>query len=371
MLLWDRGRNEFVAGSGAAAVLVAKEPSTAASLERRLAEQVARDDSQSPGWIGGMRFAPERTPSASWADFGAGWWFRPRHWITRRGELEQEGSNEARAQMPVNPAVSAPGESRESYLDRVRFALKELEQPGLRKVVLARSVKREGAIDPVRTLEALAEREARGTLYWLAPSEDQGFLGVTPETLYRREGLAVETEALAATAPLSDRDGAALLRDEKSLREHRYVRDAIAGALQPVSKSIDVSPEPGVLTLARLHHLHTPIRAELKTPQSLLARLHPTPAVCGTPFAAAEEAIARLEAVDRGLYAGAVGWWRRDGESVHVALRGAHYSRDASTAFLGAGIVQGSLPQAELLELDLKAASLFEAWAASGREDSR
>ena len=73
----------------------------------------------------------------------------------------------------------------------------------------------------------------------------------------------------------------------------------------------------------------------------------------------AEAAIARLEQKDRGLYAGAVGWCQRDGESIYVALRGARYTRDACAAYLGAGIVRGSVPEDELRELDLKAEALF------------
>ncbi len=372
MLLWDRGRDEFVAGSGAAADLVVREPASVAELEQQLAQRMADDGEQGPGWIGGLRFAPQREPSPSWASFGAGWWFRPRLWRLRRDGLERRGSAERSSARQIAAAAeiavpSSPGEAPRSYLQRVGLALTELDQSQLEKVVLARSIRREGRIDPVATLTALAAREPLGTLYWLAPDAHHGFFGVTPETLYRREGTDVETEALAATAPISDAGGAALLCDEKSLREHNYVRDAIARTLGTVTRSIEMSAEPKVLTLARLHHLHTPIRAELHEARSLLSRLHPTPAVCGTPSAAAEAAIARLESVDRGLYAGAVGWWHSTGESVHVALRGAHYASDASTAYQGAGIVRGSIPASELAELDLKAASLFEAWTDADR----
>jgi isochorismate synthase len=155
---------------------------------------------------------------------------------------------------------------------------------------------------------------------------------------------------------------AVLRADAKSQHEHALVRDAIVAELRAVSSRVACEPEPRVLSLGRVHHLHTPIEAELERPQSLLARLHPTPAVCGTPQGLAEDAIARLEAVDRGLYAGAIGWWRADGESVGVALRCAQYAADSTTLFLGAGIVEGSAPEAEHDELDSKAAALTESW---------
>ncbi|MCR9245118.1 MAG: chorismate-binding protein [bacterium] len=290
--------------------------------------------------------------------------------VERTGEETGGDESIASATVSGTHSVASPasGESSEVYLERVRAALVELDRARLDKIVLARCVHRPGSVDPVATLSRMASTESGGTLYWIALDENEGFLGLTPETLYRRRGVRVETEALAGTSGPRDVDGLALLRDAKSLREHAYVRDAIVQALTPIAAELDVAADPVLHRMARLHHLRTPITATLREAQPLLSRLHPTPAVCGTPHAAAEQAIARLEAKDRGFYAGAIGWCRRDGESIHVALRGARYSRGGCLAHLGAGIVRGSVPEAELRELELKAEALFESFAAVGNE---
>lgn len=359
VLIWDRDRDEWSAGFGASATHCVEDPTPTAALERSLMERAAAEPPDGPGWVGGVRFAAEREPGPTWRAFGASWWIRPRTWWTRRDGVERAGVEPGRAEIDRPTAPPLSGESADVYLARVRAALDELHRSELDKIVLSRCVLRPGGVDAAATLEQMARTEPGGTVYWLALDEHEGFFGVTPETLYRRREATVETEALAATSGPSDHDGAALLADDKSLREHAYVRDAILEALEPFADAVDVSDSPELHRMARLHHLRTPIQARLREARPLLSKLHPTPAVCGTPYTAAEAAIARLEQKDRGLYAGAVGWCQRDGESIYVALRGARYTRDACAAYLGAGIVRGSVPEDELRELDLKAEALF------------
>ena len=105
-------------------------------------------------------------------------------------------------------------------------------------------------------------------------------------------------------------------------------------------------------------HLATPIHAHLAEARSaieLAGLLHPTPAVGGEPIDAAGAAIAELEEMDRGWYAGPVGWMdvTEDGEFC-VALRSALLRDRHAHAFAGAGIVAGSDPAAELAETELK-----------------
>ena len=368
VLIWDRDRDEWAAGAGAADAIVAPDGATTGEVERALAARAAAESDDDPGWIGGLRFTPARAASATWRAFGAGFWIRPRSWWTRRDGVDHTGSCAERIELTPPDCVELNGEEPEVYVERVRAALSELEGSELEKIVVSRCVQRAGGIDVGTTLRKMAHNEPGGTVYWIALDAEQGFLGATPETLYRRRGVGVETEALAATSGPEQAAGAALLADDKSRREHNYVRDAIIDALRPVADSIDAATVPELHRMARLQHLRTPIRARLRHGSPLLSRLHPTPAVCGTPYAAAEAAIARLERHDRGLYAGAVGWFHRDCESIYVALRGARYSRDACVAFLGAGVVRGSVPELELQELDLKAQALFAslAPAASG-----
>ncbi|MEX1023498.1 MAG: isochorismate synthase [Planctomycetota bacterium] len=371
VLVHDLGTGDFLAGAGAADFLGVAQPTTTAVLEARLAERVGDLPTGHPGWVGGVRFAPERASRPSWSSFGAGWWVLPEHWLSSTAGVLCVGYRARSVEVPSHAAALEPDEPRETYLERVRAALEELGSTALEKVVLARSARREGRVDVVATLTKLSQLERRGTVYWLAPTAHEGFFGVTPETLYRRTGTAVRAEALAGTVgraarPAADgRCATELANDAKSGREHAFVRDAIVAALEPLSASLSRPDAPSVRSLARVHHLFTPIECRLREPRMLLAHLHPTPAVCGTPYALAEAAIARLESVDRGFYAGAIGWWRRDGEAVYVALRGARYVGDAASVLVGAGIVEGSVPELELAELDAKAAALIDCWTAS------
>ena len=87
----------------------------------------------------------------------------------------------------------------------------------------------------------------------------------------------------------------------------------------------------------------------------LVERLHPTPAVGGAPREAALEWIARREDLERGWYAGPVGFVDADGGGDFcVALRSAVLRGDEARLFAGAGIVSGSIPDAELQETRLK-----------------
>ena len=368
VLIWDRDRDEWSAGFGASAIHCVEDPAPTAALERSLMARAAAEPPGGPGWVGGVRFAAEREPGPTWRAFGASWWIRPHTWWTRRDGVDRTGVEPERVTVDRPASTTLSGESPDVYLARVRAALDEMHRSKLEKIVLSRCVLNPRGVDAAATLEKMAANEPGGTVYWLALDEHEGFFGVTPETLYRRRAAAVETEALAATAGPSDRDSAALLTDDKSQREHAYVRDAILDALAPVADEVHVATSPELHRMARLHHLRTPIRAQLRDAAPLLSRLHPTPAVCGTPYAEAEAAIARLEQKDRGLYAGAVGWCQRDGESIYVALRGARYTRDACAAYLGAGIVLGSVPEDELRELDLKAEALFASFVPQANE---
>ena len=117
-------------------------------------------------------------------------------------------------------------------------------------------------------------------------------------------------------------------------------------------------PPPSLLKLANVQHLATWIQGDLRDDVGtleMLAKLHPTAAVCGTPTDDALELIRKLEGLDRGRYAGPVGWIdaRGDGE-FGIGLRCAEVSGTRARLFAGGGLVEGSVPEAELDETRLK-----------------
>lgn len=274
---------------------------------------------------------------------------------------------------PRGGAVPADGigETREleppaSFEARVAEATVAIARGELEKVVLARAVRQSlqagRSWDAGATLRALRAADPRAIVFAFAPGPGLGcFLGATPELLVRVEGRRVETQALAGTRPRDPADAAGaagLLADEKARREHALVLDALLAGLAPACVSLERSADPGVVRLPHLLHLETRVAGTLERTgrlAELVARLHPTPAVCGAPREAALAWLRAHEPLERGWYAGPIGWSDARGNgAIAVALRCALLRGGEAFSFAGAGIVAGSEPAAELAETALK-----------------
>lgn len=259
------------------------------------------------------------------------------------------------------------------YPAAVRAALTRITAGEFNKIVLARArtVRRPQPLHPLEMLNELRQRFPECYAFSVANGRGQSFIGATPERLARVSGGVLETEALAGSAPRGGSasedamHGTALARSEKERREQRLVLDSIARRLGPLGLTLEFPPEPQLRKLANVQHLLTPIRAVLPAGVRLLdvvARLHPTPAVGGSPRAAAVARIRELEGFPRGLYAGALGWINaRGGGEFFVGLRSALVDAGTARLFAGAGIVAGSSPERELAETELKFRAMQEA----------
>ncbi|WP_333629139.1 isochorismate synthase, partial [Stenotrophomonas cyclobalanopsidis] len=197
-------------------------------------------------------------------------------------------------------------------------------------------------------------------------------VGATPELLLRKRGAQVLSHPLAGSArrssdPAEDqRVAQALLASRKDHDEHRHVVEAIVDGLAPWCSRVEAQAQPMLHATASMWHLGTRIHATLKDPSTpaatLLAELHPTPAVCGTPRQAALQRIRELEPVPRGFYAGAVGWLDAQGDGDwYVAIRCARLQGTQLRLFAGAGIVADSQPEAEAAETGAKFTALLNA----------
>lgn len=269
-----------------------------------------------------------------------------------------------RSPIGVAPTTTlhAEGTSPEAYRDAVAAATAAIGAGRLEKVVLARSLA--GRIP--------ADADRRAVLHRLTDAYPltavfavDGLVGASPETLVRvRDGrmsarVLAGTAALAATGTPDAQAGADLAASPKNLAEHELAVRSVLDALGAHATNIQRSAEPFPLRLPNLWHLATDVSADLADGRSaldLVAALHPTAAVAGTPASAALDLIAELEPVDRGRYAGPVGWVddAGDGEWA-IALRCALIADDgAVTAWAGAGIVGDSEPDRELEETELK-----------------
>ena len=288
--------------------------------------------------------------------------------------LDQYGPDHYGLAEAAPPPPSAPGLIRWhdgsltplQWERAVATAVDRIKAGRLQKVVLARDLYASvpGLIDERLLLDRLAGRYP--DCYTFACG---GLVGATPELLIRRQGLRISSLVLAGTAPRGDdpvRDaalGTALLASAKDTEEHSYAAAGVRGSLAPLCDQLTVAPHPVLVRLANVQHLATTISGRLAagadgTSPSVLAladALHPTAAVCGTPAEAAMELIRELEGMDRGRYAGPVGWVDSAGNGEWgIALRCAELDGTRARLFAGGGIVADSDPAAELAETQAK-----------------
>jgi salicylate biosynthesis isochorismate synthase/menaquinone-specific isochorismate synthase len=356
-----------------------------------------------PVWTGGLAFAPDGASSAAWSSFPPALLVLPelsllrragQTWLTLNAVVGSSADTtvvrdrlarrlaaiEERRLPMLDPdlggaaritSVAAPG----GYEAAVAAATERIRAGELEKVVLAREVTVEArrAHDPAAVFGAL--REVFSSCFCFCVGSPEGaFLGASPELLVRRRGASAATVALAgstrrsADPAVDDHLGEQLLRSGKDRSEHAIVARRIARALAPRSVWVEAEPEPGLVKVANIQHLATSVHAQLSDPLSALelaGLLHPTPAVGGEPAGAALAAIAELEGIDRGWYAGPVGWMdaAEDGEFC-VALRSALLRDRTAHLLAGAGIVADSEPAAELAETELKLEALLPLLAA-------
>jgi menaquinone-specific isochorismate synthase len=236
------------------------------------------------------------------------------------------------------------------------------------KVVLAHDLLAvaDEPLDPRFLLHGLASRYPSCWTFAV-----DGLVGATPELLLRRRGREVHSQVLAGTAwPHEGADAgvlaAELLASEKDRDEHRYAVVSLAEALRPYCRTLAVPDAPTVLSLRNVLHLATEVRGFLRRPDTPLLALadavHPTAAVGGTPTADAVRAIDELEAMDRGRYAGPVGWVDAAGNGeLGIALRCAEVVGRAARLFAGCGIVAGSDPDSEVAEAAAKLVPIRDA----------
>jgi menaquinone-specific isochorismate synthase len=290
-------------------------------------------------------------------------------WLTTVGTT---ASLEALAPAPMAASPDgfelASGQPHDEWCSMIAGAVDVIGRGELEKVVLAREVL-------VRCNRPIVRTAVLARLRALYPScmlfKMGSFLGASPELLVSRMGRSVRSHPLAGTIPHSGdpdvdaRMAAGLLASAKERHEHRVVVEAVAEALGEVCSSLDVPDGPSIVPLRNVSHLGTLVTGTLNadvSTLSLVARLHPTPAVGGVPMKEALAYIAEAEPFDRGLYAGAVGWTdaRGDGEWA-VGIRSATVEGATARLVAGVGIVADSAPDAELAETQLKLQALLAA----------
>jgi isochorismate synthase len=348
--------------------------------------------------LGGFAFAPDGGHAPHWAGFAAADLVVPEVALARRGSdvrltlaalavpddvpeeiAERLTARAAALRLTPLPLLDPAPAGRfridsvappEHYEGAVARAVERIRAGAFEKIVLAREV----------TVQAPTPHDAAAVFgvlragfqscyVFCAGRGGAALVAASPELLIRRDGHRAQTVALAgstrrsADPAVDDHLGEQLLRSDKDREEQAIVVRRIARALRPHAVWVAAPDEPALIKVANIQHLATPIRAQLARPLGaieLAGLLHPTPAVGGEPHALAAPQIPVLEGLDRGWYAGAVGWTdaNDDGEFC-VALRCALLRGDEARLYAGVGVVRDSDPAAELNETEIKLGALL------------
>lgn len=262
---------------------------------------------------------------------------------------------------------------RERWNKIISAALAKIEgNDALTKVVLARRVacELEAPLSSSLLLQRLKKANPLSNIFYVKNGSSV-FLGSSPEILIEFKENILHTEAIAGsrkrgeTAELDFELEQELLASIKEINEHKSVVDFLISNLEIFSSGINYASTPTVKKLATIQHLSTGITATLKSGVSLLnvvETIFPTPAVCGNPKSEALTLIEELEDFDRGLYGGLVGWYSATAAKLIVAIRSTLINKKNIYLYAGCGIVEGSNPESEFNETEIKLRTILSAF---------
>ncbi|HEX2680951.1 MAG TPA: isochorismate synthase, partial [Candidatus Dormibacteraeota bacterium] len=328
--------------------------------------------------IGGFAYRPDRDPSGAWAGFPALLFRVPALAVMRRRgrTFVVTATPEAESLLDLTAtSVRAAGARRLdlspvrnplAWTAAVQTATARLRAGEAEKVVLAREVvaRGDGVVSAGMVVRGLRAAYPSCFTFLVTGADGTAFAGASPELLIRRSGRQAFAQPMAgsvargATDEEDDHLARQLTESSKDLAEHRPASEFVVNSLRPFAIAV-TSRGPEVVRFTNIQHLATSVTAELTDPPAgvleLAAALHPTPAVGGWPRQAADAMIDELEAMERGWYAGAVGWidGRGDGE-LAVALRCGLLWEDGARLYAGVGVMPDSDPARELEETEIK-----------------
>jgi isochorismate synthase len=335
--------------------------------------------------VGGFAYRPDRDPGEPWSGFPALLFRVPALAVMRsRGRTfataaEQDAAElldletpRATAQAARTLTVSSV-RNPVSWTAAVETAAARLRAGEAAKVVLAREVmaRGDGVVAAAMVARSLRSAYPSCFIYLITGADGTAFVGASPELLVRRSGMRAYAQPMAgsvargATEADDERLARRLEDSAKDVAEHRLAADFVVDALKPFSETVTAHP-PEVVRFTNIQHLATAVTADLRQPAAtaleLAAALHPTPAVGGWPRAAADKLIDELEAMERGWYAGAVGWMDASGDGEFaIALRCGLLWEDGARLYAGVGVMPTSDAAQELEETELKFKALLTA----------
>jgi isochorismate synthase len=352
----------------------------ASRLWRRVCESLA-----GPIAVGGFAYRPDREPGGAWSGFPSLLFRVPALAVIRmRGRTYATAMTaDAEALLELTATAVRAQPARKLQVTSVRnpvawaaavgSASARLRAGEAEKVVLAREVlaRGDGVVSAAMVARSLRAAYPSCFTYLITGADGTAFAGASPELLVRRSGDRAFAQPMAGSVARGSTDvedeqlARQLVDSAKDAVEHRIVSEFVVKALGPFARSVSARPAE-VVRFTNIQHLATSVNAELTHPAAgaleLAAALHPTPAVGGWPREAADRLIDELEGMERGWYAGAVGWidGRGDGEFA-VALRCGLLWEDGARLYAGVGVMPDSDPARELDETELKFKALLTA----------
>jgi len=335
--------------------------------------------------VGGFAYRPDRDPGEPWSGFPALLFRVPALAVMRsRGRTfataaEPDAAELLDLETPRAMALAARTltvtsvRNPVSWTAAVETAAARLRAGEAAKVVLAREVmaRGDGVVAAAMVARSLRSAYPSCFIYLITGADGTAFVGASPELLVRRSGMRAYAQPMAgsvargATEADDERLARRLEDSAKDVAEHRLAADFVVDALKPFSETVTAHP-PEVVRFTNIQHLATAVTADLRQPAAtaleLAAALHPTPAVGGWPRAAADTLIDELEAMERGWYAGAVGWMDASGDGEFaIALRCGLLWEDGARLYAGVGVMPNSDAAQELEETELKFKALLTA----------
>lgn len=286
--------------------------------------------------------------------------------IDRINEWEQSlFENLSERELPVNPLVEQREVRPTEWIQTVANATNEMKNSDIDKIVLARELRIvfKNRIVSEKVLQTLMEEQPTSYIFSFEAGGDC-FIGATPEQLIKKKGNEVFSVCLAGSIARGrnlDEDtrlGDELLHDPKNLMEHQYVVKMITNALNKVCNQVIVPKKPELMKIRHIQHLFTPVKgvcANNITIFDFVEQLHPTPAMGGLPKEKAVDRIREIEGLERGFYAGPLGWVDAygNGEFV-VGIRSALLQGNEASLFAGCGVLADSHPESEYQETSIK-----------------
>lgn len=400
-IFWeDRTKECCVAGIGAAHMVGTKNGENPYELIAKIKKTLSSDFSNIQ-YFGGFCFNSQNESDAEWSNWGRGRFVLPQIEIRKikqtttlachimptkdsaatlkpiihqLKELRNPEYQPAKSLTPPHARQNIP--DHQSWKTSVEHIIKTIDQNKFEKIVLARCVRLDfdSPVNPFDLMSQLRTTTSNCFCFIFQFQHGESFIGASPERLYKRKKETIETEAVAGTRPRGKKDREDsffqndLLSSQKDNKEQKYVVTMIQNTLNLLCTSFQVDNNPSLLKWSAGHHLITHFQGQLKkniTDSILLANLHPTPAVAGTPTALALAEINAMETFDRGWYCGPIGYIGFDQSEFAVAIRCALLQNNNAYLYAGAGIIQESSPQSEWEETENKLFNFLKSFNAA------